>query len=70
VPINGKQLDLFKREQPKHDALMAVIDKMNKKYGNGLKIANQDLNRTWKMKQQYLSKRYTTDLRDVIKIKG
>jgi DNA polymerase V len=69
VPINGKQLDLFKREQPKHDALMAVIDKMNKKYGNGLKIANQDLNRTWKMKQQYLSKRYTTDLRDVIKIK-
>jgi DNA polymerase V len=70
VPINGRQLDLFKREQPKHDALMAVIDKMNKKYGNGLKIANQDLNRTWKMKQQYLSKRYTTDLRDIIKIKG
>jgi len=70
VPINGKQLDLFQREQPKHDALMAVMDKMNKKYGNGLKIANQDLERTWKMKQEHLSKRYTTVLGDIITVKS
>ena len=68
VPVNGKQLDLFRREQPKHDALMAVMDKMNKRYGNALKVGNQDLQRTWKMKQEHLSKRYTTSLSEIITV--
>ena len=68
VPVNGKQLDLFQREQPKHDALMAVMDKMNKRYGNALKVGNQDLQRTWKMKQEHLSKRYTTSLSEIITV--
>ena len=70
VPVNGKQLDLFQREQPKHDLLMAVIDRMNKRYGNALKIANQDLQRSWKMKQEHLSKRYTTDILDIIQVRS
>lgn len=68
VPVNEKQLDLFQREQPKHDALMAVMDKMNKRYGNALKVGNQDLLRTWKMKQEHLSKRYTTSLSEIITV--
>jgi len=68
VPVNGKQLDLFQREQPKHDTLMAVMDKMNKRYGNALKVGNQDLQRTWKMKQEHLSKRYTTSLSEIITV--
>lgn len=68
VPVNEKQLDLFQRELPKHDALMAVMDKMNKRYGNALKVGNQDLLRTWKMKQEHLSKRYTTSLSEIITV--
>ena len=68
VPVNEKQLDLFQRELPKHDALMAVMDKMNKRYGNALKVGNQDLLCTWKMKQEHLSKRYTTSLSEIITV--
>ena len=47
---------------------MAVMDKMNKRYGNALKVGNQDLLRTWKMKQEHLSKRYTTSLSEIITV--
>ncbi|MCW1953749.1 MAG: DUF4113 domain-containing protein [Flavobacteriia bacterium] len=43
---------------------------MNKRYGNALKIANQDLQRSWKMKQEHLSKRYTTDILDIIQVRS
>ncbi|MGB0260963.1 MAG: DUF4113 domain-containing protein [Flavobacteriaceae bacterium] len=43
---------------------------MHQRFGpHKLKIANQDLSRTYKMKQARLSPRYTTDVRDVICVK-
>lgn len=70
VPTNNHQLHLFTAENPKHKPLMKVIDKLNFKYRDQkLKIANQDLERTWKMKQEHLSPKYTTNFNDIIKVK-
>jgi len=49
---------------------MKVIDKLNLKYNKStVIIANQDLDRTWKMKQEHLSPRYTTAIDEIIEIK-
>ncbi|MEZ4810302.1 MAG: Y-family DNA polymerase [Allomuricauda sp.] len=70
MPSNERQLDLFLHEDPKHHKIMKVMDSVNDRYGDyKLKIANQDLERTWKMRQEHLSPRYTTNINDIIKVK-
>ena len=70
LPTEKCQLNLFKNNNTKHVALMKSLDKIHKRFGPyQIKLANQDLNRTWKMKQQYLSNRFTTELKDVITVK-
>ncbi|SFB85845.1 DNA polymerase V [Flagellimonas taeanensis] len=70
VPTSARQLDLFLSENPKHHKLMQVMDGINDKYGNNkMKIANQDLERTWKMRQEHLSPRYTTNINEIITVK-
>ena len=60
---------MFQHENPKHKSLMSAIDGLNKKYkDNKIKLGNQDLERTWKMRQERLSPRYTTNINDIIKI--
>jgi DNA polymerase V len=70
VPRDNYQLDIFEHENPKHRPLMSAIDKLNRKYSaDKIKLGNQDLKRTWKMRQERLSPRYTTDINDIITIK-
>ena len=70
VPTNNFQINLFENENPKHKPLMKSIDKLNSKYGDyKIKLGNQDLKRTWKMRQERLSPRYTTNIKDIIKVK-
>ena len=70
VATHNYQLQLFEKENPKHKPLMKAIDRLNAKYADSkVKIANQDLKRTWKMRQERLSPRYTTNMRDIIKVK-
>lgn len=70
VPTENHQLDMFHFEDPKHKPLMSAIDKLNKKYkDHKIKLGNQDLERTWKMRQERLSPRYTTNINDIIKVK-
>ncbi|MCL4150701.1 UNVERIFIED_CONTAM: hypothetical protein GTU68_000170 [Idotea baltica] len=70
VPIDNHQLHLFEHENPKHKYLMHAIDDVNMKYGDyKIKLGNQDLKRTWKMKQERLSPKYTTNINDIIKVK-
>jgi DNA polymerase V len=64
------QFSIFEDENPKHKAIMKVIDNINLKYNKPkIKIANQDLDKTWKMKQDHLSQRYTTAIDEIIEIK-
>jgi DNA polymerase V len=71
VPETPPQLTLFDQANPKHHKLMLSMDLLNQKYGDQkVKIATQDLNLTWKMKQERLSPRYTTKLTEVITCKA
>ena len=66
---NQKQFQLFDEENPKHLALMQVMDKINHKIGPAkIKLASQDLKLTWNMKQNHLSPKYTTNFNDILEI--
>jgi DNA polymerase V len=70
IPENQKQFHLFEEENPKHLKLMKVMDDYYKKTGERkIRLGNQDLQRTWKMKQDHLSKKYTTDFSQILTIK-
>jgi DNA polymerase V len=70
IPENQKQLHLFEEENPKHQKLMKVIDDFHKKTGERkIRLGNQDLQHTWKMKQNHLSPKYTTDIKDIFTVK-
>ncbi|MFY7938731.1 MAG: Y-family DNA polymerase [Flavobacterium sp.] len=70
TPNNETQLSLFNSSNTKHQPLMGVVDKLNKSYGtNKVKFGNQSLGRQWKMKQEKLSPRYTTNIKEVITLK-
>src|ERR1019366_2678557 len=69
TPETNYQSSLFENQHPKHAQLMNVIDKTNKNIGSKkIKLASQDIGRTWKMRQEKISKRYTTRLDEVITI--
>ena len=68
-PENEVQQTLFEHSNPKHLVLMKVIDKLNSSIGQQkVKLAIQDKDRVWKMKQEKLSPRYTTKLNEIITI--
>jgi len=70
IPTNSNQLNLFEKENPKYNILMKTLDFIVKKEGvSKIKIASQDLKRIWKMKQNKLSSRYTTELNEIIRLK-
>ena len=70
VQTNNHQLDLFQHENPKHKPLMHTIDALNEKYETyKIKLGNQDLKRTWKMRQKRLSPRFTTNINEILTVK-
>ncbi|MCX7986430.1 MAG: Y-family DNA polymerase [Bacteroidales bacterium] len=70
TPAHIYQATLFETRNSKHLPLMLAIDKINARFGQQkIRLASQDLQRVWKMKQARLSPRYTTDINDIIIIK-
>ncbi|QDO95287.1 Y-family DNA polymerase [Formosa sediminum] len=70
TPENQKQFSLFSNENPKHQPLMVIVDRLNMSYGNNkVKFGAQSLGRQWKMKQERLSPRYSTHINDIIQVK-
>ena len=69
-PQNISQIMLFENSNPKHILLMQTMDSINRQFGTKkIKLASQDLKKTWKMKQEKLSPNYTTQISEVLKIK-
>lgn len=69
TPENPEQLTMFESSNIKHKELMKTIDSINNAVGTKkVKLASQDLKRTWKMRQDKLSPHYTTRLSEVIKV--
>ncbi len=70
-PEAERQMTLFENTNPKHKALMKTMDRLNQSIGyDKVKLASQDPDRTWKMRQEKLSPCYTTKLKDVITVKS
>ena len=70
IDEDKKQLQLFDEENPKHLKLMKTIDTLNSKIGNRkIKLATQNLELTWNMKQEHLSQAYTTKFDKILEIK-
>ncbi len=69
TPEETKQFSLFSTENPKHQPLMHIVDRLNGAYGNNkIKFGGQSLGRQWKMKQERLSPRYSTNINEIIAI--
>ena len=69
---NAVQADLFDPVDRERQArLAAAIDAVNRKNGyNMVKVAVQGTDKRWRMKHEHASKRYTTNLDDIIKVKA
>lgn len=68
VSEKSYQASLFFNSNPKHKKLMEAIDRVNHKYGSNLiRLASQD-KRTYKMKQQHLSRAYTTKFDEILEV--
>ena len=71
VPENEVQPKLFDSRDARQIPLMKAIDKINAQFGQQkIRLASQDPKRVWKMKQEKLSPRYTTDLKEIITIQA
>ena len=70
TPESNQQLKLFDNRNVKHIQLMKAVDKLNNSIGQQkVRLAAQDPGRVWKMKQEQLSPRYTTNLDEIITVK-
>lgn len=69
VPESAEQMSLFENKNEKHPAVMKVMDAMNKRYGQNTVRLSIQHKRMWTMKQEKLSARYTTDIKDIILVR-
>jgi len=70
TPEDNQQMKLFDNRNVKHIKLMQAIDKINNATGQQkVRLAVQDPGRLWKMKQEKLSPRYTTNINEIITAK-
>lgn len=65
----GAQLSLFDNlDRKKRDRLMLAIDKINGEHSYKVKLAVQGTGSEWRLKQEFLSKHYTTDIDEIMTI--
>ncbi len=66
------QQDIFdKTERKKHRDLLKTIDNLNREFGRDkVKLAVQGDGKEWKLRQEKLSKRYTTNWNEIIEVKA
>jgi DNA polymerase V len=69
TPEANTQLTLFDERNIRHIPLMKAIDNINHTFGQQkIRLASQDQKKVWKMKQEKISPKYTTNLQDIITI--
>lgn len=71
IPAGEIQYNMFNNyENSRHQDIANLMDSLNDRYGRGtVRLAIEGYDKTWKMKQEYLSKQYTTDWKDIIRTK-
>ncbi|GAB3934840.1 Y-family DNA polymerase [Mucilaginibacter myungsuensis] len=68
IPAGEVQYNMFVgHENSRQQNLSELMDSLNDRYGRGtLRLAAEGFDKTWKMKQDYLSKQYTTNWREIV----
>lgn len=70
-PEGSQQLSIFESTSPVHAELMKAVDKLNCQYaGDIVRLASQSPGKTWKMRQEHISQRYTTNINEIIEVKA
>ena len=72
IDENQLQPSLFAEmnTNPRHKKLMDTLDAINANpSSSGVRLASQDARR-FKMYQQHLSRKFTTDIRDILEVKN
>jgi DNA polymerase V len=49
--------------------LMKIVDRINRRFPKAISVAATGFDKTWKMKAERVSQRYTTDWRELVKVK-
>ncbi|MCC8171158.1 MAG: Y-family DNA polymerase [Parabacteroides sp.] len=72
VPADYIQMNVFDgRNQVRDKKIISVIDTLSKKYGTHIiKCATQGNGRKWRLKNEFISRRFTTNLKDIIQVKA
>lgn len=72
VPAGQVQLPLFDDgSRARNEKAMKAMDGVNTKYGRDVvRTATQDFNKKWKLRQEHLSKRYTTRFGELAVVKA
>ena len=67
---NAVQGDLFDTvDRGKRTALAKAIDEINRKNGfNAVRVAVQGYDTKWRLKREYVSKRFTTNINEIIDV--
>lgn len=69
IASGGVQQNLFDTiDRNKRNRLMQALDKINGNFHSHVRLAVQGNGREWKLKQEQLSRRYTTDINEVLTI--
>ncbi len=69
-PQSNHQFSLLDRDLEKQKKLMKSIDDIDDRYGlYKVRLASQDQRQIWKMKRQKLSRKYTTEIDEVLIVK-
>jgi DNA polymerase V len=72
IPESEIQADLFSANSysPKEHRLMESLDEVNARFGKQkLRPASNGIEQPWQMKQQYLSKKYTTRWDELMRVR-
>jgi DNA polymerase V len=68
IPEGEVQYNLFAGyEHSREQKLSGLLDQLNDRYGRGtVRLAADSFDRKWAMKQEFLSKQYTTNWKDIV----
>ncbi|MBO0953191.1 DUF4113 domain-containing protein [Fibrella forsythiae] len=71
VPANHRQVNLFNEGPDDRQIKLArVVEKLNYRYGRDkIRLAGAGYDLTWRHKQQWISKRYTTQWKKILNAK-
>jgi DNA polymerase V len=69
VPVGENQLDLFNPDPTDNKNLSIVLDAINNRFGpRTIKSAACGINQAWKLRSDYISKRFTTNWDEILAI--